>query len=134
MLWDCSERLSWAIYDEALSAALNKTAKTSDRTVRDPFSLLSWLYEVARVEESRDGSTRSRCASITGWCRFIPSRMATAATPGSWDLLVMRLGGEWFSWGSANLDDAGAVRQHYIAALQAADNHDVGPLLAFARS
>jgi fido (protein-threonine AMPylation protein) len=50
------------------------------------------------------------------------------------DLLVMRLGGEWFSWGSANLDDAGAVRQHYIAALQAADNHDVGPLLAFARS
>jgi hypothetical protein len=29
---------------------------------------------------------------------------------------------------------AGAVRQRYIAALQAADNHDIGPLLAFARS
>jgi Fic-DOC domain mobile mystery protein B len=50
------------------------------------------------------------------------------------DLLVMRLGGERFSWGSANLQDAGAVRQRYIAALQAADDHDIGPLLAFARS
>ena len=46
----------------------------------------------------------------------------------------MRLGGERFSWGSANLQDAGAVRKRYIAALQAADNHDIGPLLAFARS
>jgi Fic-DOC domain mobile mystery protein B len=50
------------------------------------------------------------------------------------DLLVMRLGGERFSWGSANLQDAGTVRQRYIAALKAADNHDIGPLLAFARS
>jgi len=50
------------------------------------------------------------------------------------DLLVMRLGGERFSWGSANLQDAGEVRRRYIAALQAADNHDIGPLLAFARS
>jgi Fic-DOC domain mobile mystery protein B len=50
------------------------------------------------------------------------------------DLLVMSLGGERFSWGSANLPDAGDVRSRYIAALQAADNHDIGPLLAFARS
>lgn len=50
------------------------------------------------------------------------------------DLLVMRLGGERFSWGSANLQDAGDLRQRYIAALQAADKHDIGPLLAFARS
>jgi len=50
------------------------------------------------------------------------------------DLLVMRLGRERFSWGSTNLQDAGAVRQRYIAALQAADDHDLGPLLAFARS
>jgi Fic-DOC domain mobile mystery protein B len=50
------------------------------------------------------------------------------------DLLVMRLGGERFSWGSANLQDAGDLRQRYIAALQAADKHDFGPLLAFARS
>jgi Fic-DOC domain mobile mystery protein B len=50
------------------------------------------------------------------------------------DLLVMSLGGERFSWGSANLQDAGGVRHRYITALQAADNHDVGPLLAFARS
>jgi hypothetical protein len=45
----------------------------------------------------------------------------------------MRLGGERFSWGSTNLQDAGAVRQSYIAALQAADDHNIGPLLAFAR-
>jgi Fic-DOC domain mobile mystery protein B len=50
------------------------------------------------------------------------------------DLLVMRLGEKRFSWGSANLQDAGEVRRRYIAALQAADNHDLGPLLAFARS
>jgi hypothetical protein len=36
--------------------------------------------------------------------------------------------------GSANLQDAGALRRAYITALRAADNHDIGPLLAFARS
>ncbi len=50
------------------------------------------------------------------------------------DLLVMRLGRERFTWGSAGLRDAGQARRRYIAALQAADNHDRGPLLAFARS
>ena len=50
------------------------------------------------------------------------------------DLLVMRLGGGRFSWGRESLRDDGALRQRYIAALQAADNHDIGPLLAFARS
>ena len=50
------------------------------------------------------------------------------------DLLVLRLGGERFSWGSANLQAAGDVRGRYIEALKAADNHDFGPLLAFARS
>ena len=50
------------------------------------------------------------------------------------DLLLIRLERERFSWGSANLQDAGTVRQRYIAALKAADKHDIGPLLAFARS
>ena len=50
------------------------------------------------------------------------------------DLLIMSLGRDRFSWGSANLQDAGALRRAYINALQAADNHDIGPLLAFARS
>lgn len=50
------------------------------------------------------------------------------------DLLVMSLGGDRFSWGSVNLQDVGALRRAYITALQAADNHDIGPLLAFARS
>lgn len=50
------------------------------------------------------------------------------------DLLIMQLGGERFTWGSANLQDASEVRKRYIAALKAADNHDLGPLLAFSRS
>jgi Fic-DOC domain mobile mystery protein B len=50
------------------------------------------------------------------------------------DLLVMQLGGERFSWGRANLRDASKVRQRYIAALKAADNHDIRSLLLFARS
>jgi fido (protein-threonine AMPylation protein) len=50
------------------------------------------------------------------------------------DLLVMRLGGERFTWGSAGLRDPGGVRRRYIEALQEADRHDIGPLLAFARS
>ena len=49
------------------------------------------------------------------------------------DLLVMQLGQKRFSWGRANLQQAGDVRRRYIDALHAADNHDIGPLLEFAR-
>jgi len=50
------------------------------------------------------------------------------------DLLVMELGRERFSWGRANLQAVGDVRGRYIMALKAADRHDIGLLLAFARS
>jgi Fic-DOC domain mobile mystery protein B len=50
------------------------------------------------------------------------------------DLLIERLGGESFSWGGGSLTDVGELRTAYVAALQAADNHDIGPLIAFARS
>ena len=50
------------------------------------------------------------------------------------DLLILQLGGERFTWGSANLQDAGEVRRRYIESLRAADGHDLGPLLHFARS
>jgi Fic-DOC domain mobile mystery protein B len=50
------------------------------------------------------------------------------------DLLVMQLGGERFTWGRVTLQDAGEVRRRYIDALQAADQHDLVALLAFARS
>ena len=50
------------------------------------------------------------------------------------DLLVMHLGGARFTWGSARLEDAGEVRRRYIEALRAADQHDLAPLVAFARS
>lgn len=50
------------------------------------------------------------------------------------DLLAERLGRPRFTWGGANLIDANATRQRYIAALRAADGRDIAPLLAFARS
>jgi Fic-DOC domain mobile mystery protein B len=50
------------------------------------------------------------------------------------DIIVMNFGEERFSWGSAQLRDAGNLRRRYIDALQAADNHDIGPLIEFARS
>ena len=39
------------------------------------------------------------------------------------DLIVMRLGGERFTWGSVSLHDAGETRQRYIQALRAARTH-----------
>lgn len=50
------------------------------------------------------------------------------------DLLVDRLGGEPFSWSGGSLADVGELRARYVAALRAADDHDIGPLLEFARS
>ena len=50
------------------------------------------------------------------------------------DLLAMRLGRDRFSWGRESLRDGGAMRRSYIAALQAADNHDFDRLMTFARA
>lgn len=50
------------------------------------------------------------------------------------DLLAERLGQPRFTWGSRSLVDATAMRQRYIAALQAADARDYVPLLTFTRS
>ena len=50
------------------------------------------------------------------------------------DLVVVRLGREAFTWGRRNLTDVSETRTRYIAALRAADDHDIEPLLEFARS
>jgi len=50
------------------------------------------------------------------------------------DLLIERLGGKAFTWGGGSLKDRGTLRNKYIGALQAADGHDIAPLLAFVRS
>ncbi len=50
------------------------------------------------------------------------------------DLLITELGNTRFTWGRANLDAAGDVRSRYIDSLKSADNRDLEPLLAFARS
>ncbi|MFK4719368.1 Fic-DOC domain mobile mystery protein B [Bradyrhizobium niftali] len=50
------------------------------------------------------------------------------------DLLIEKLGAEPFTWGSGSIHDTGTLRTTYIKALKAADNHDFGLLLAFARA
>ena len=50
------------------------------------------------------------------------------------DLLAVRLGLRRFTWGSGNLLEPVETRRQYIAALRAADAHEIGPLLAFSRS
>ncbi|MCP4319454.1 MAG: mobile mystery protein B [Hyphomicrobiales bacterium] len=50
------------------------------------------------------------------------------------DMLIELLGGEPFTWGGGSLADVGELRKNYIAALQAADGFNIGPLLEFARS
>ncbi len=50
------------------------------------------------------------------------------------DLLVGRLGQPPFPWGRQSLLSAGETRARYVAALKTADNHNLAPLLLFARS
>jgi len=50
------------------------------------------------------------------------------------DLLAVALDQPRFTWGSTSLVEAAATRTAYITALKAADNYDVEPLLAFART
>jgi Fic-DOC domain mobile mystery protein B len=50
------------------------------------------------------------------------------------DLLAKQLGRPPFSWGSASLVDATTTRKAYVAALRAADQHDLAALVLFARS
>lgn len=50
------------------------------------------------------------------------------------DLLARQLGRPSFTWGRNNLTAAGETRARYVEALRAADAHDIGPLLEFARS
>jgi Fic-DOC domain mobile mystery protein B len=50
------------------------------------------------------------------------------------DLLAVQLGQPRFTWGGADLQNARGGRKNYIEALQDADGHNLGPLIAFARS
>lgn len=49
------------------------------------------------------------------------------------DLLAARLERPRFSWGSGDIAEPFSTRAAYIAALKAADAHDIAPLLRFAR-
>jgi Fic-DOC domain mobile mystery protein B len=50
------------------------------------------------------------------------------------DVLAVQLGCPRFTWGRANLQTEGGVRDRYISALKCADLNDIMPLIAFARS
>jgi Fic-DOC domain mobile mystery protein B len=50
------------------------------------------------------------------------------------DLLARQLGRPNLTWGRMSLVDSGEIRARYVEALRAADHHDIGPLLRFARS
>jgi len=50
------------------------------------------------------------------------------------DLLLVKLGQERFTWGRLSLVNVGETRSQYVAALRAADAHDIKPLLSFVRS
>src|ERR1700753_1133596 len=50
------------------------------------------------------------------------------------DLLLVRMGRPRFTWGRSAVRAPDEMRRSYIAALKAADSHDFGPLLAFART
>jgi Fic-DOC domain mobile mystery protein B len=50
------------------------------------------------------------------------------------DVLLAKVGAANFSWGRADIVSAGATRETYLHALQAADAGNIAPLLAFVRS
>lgn len=51
------------------------------------------------------------------------------------DLLAVRLGRPRFTWGRESIGTVGSeIRKNYVTSLRAADNHDIAPLLRFARS
>lgn len=50
------------------------------------------------------------------------------------DLIAEKLGRAPLSWGGGSLAAIGDLRARYIAALRAADNHDLSALIEFARS
>jgi len=50
------------------------------------------------------------------------------------DLIAIQLGNPPFSWGQETLTDTSQTRSQYIETLRCADQHDIQPLLTFARS
>jgi Fic-DOC domain mobile mystery protein B len=50
------------------------------------------------------------------------------------DLLIIQLGEPPFTWGGGSLRETTDLRSAYVSALRAADNYDIQPLLAFART
>lgn len=153
------EAQSWAfsrkrdVLDEALLTSLHKRMygnvwswagehRTSGKNIGDvdtyriPTELRELLDNCRYWIDNKTYEPDEIAARFHHWLVFIHcypngnGRHARLAT----DLLLTQMGEVHFSWGGANLVDAGEVRTRYIEALQAADRHDIGPLLGFVRS
>lgn len=117
------------------------TYRTSDKNLGVPrATILSRLYEVfdnvgywARAETFAPDEIAARFHHGLVFIHPFPNGN------GRWsrlmaDLLLARLGQPRFTLGDSPLRTPGEARAAYISALQAADQHDFAPLVAFLRS
>jgi hypothetical protein len=87
--------------------------------------------EASHAPDTRDNTASQRNAALLSE-RF-PNGNSRHAREMA-DLLIERLGGDAFTWGSGSLQDTGALRTKYVNALKAADEHDMTLLMDFVRS
>jgi murein L,D-transpeptidase YcbB/YkuD len=100
--------------------------------VEDPLKLAEVILS------HRLGWDRTKIDSVVGTGKLtnvnLPKPLPVLLLYWTVDLLIERLGGQSFTWGGGAIGDVGELRARYIAALRAADDHDINPLIAFARS
>jgi Fic-DOC domain mobile mystery protein B len=104
--WQVQPRLAEAL-DNARYSVANKTYSPDEIAVR-------FHHALVFIHPFPNGNGR--------WSRLMA------------DLLAVRLGQPRFTWGRSALCAPDETRRAYIDALKAADNHEFGPLLEFARS
>ncbi len=115
--------------------------RTSERNIGvDPYQIVSDLQQL--INDARYWVEHTTYPSDEIAVRFSHRLVAIHPFPNgngrfsrlAGDLLAQQLGQPPFSWGRTNLTNTSETRAQYIDALHAADNHDIGPLLNFARS
>jgi Fic-DOC domain mobile mystery protein B len=107
--------IKWPLIQPRLYEALEQTGYWIENKTFSPDEIAArFQHALVFIHPFPDGNGR--------WSRLMA------------DILVVKLGQKRFTWGRTTLRAAGDTRSAYIAALKAADNHDLAALLAFARS
>lgn len=107
--------IDWSLIPQELSKLLNDCRYWIENETYEPDEIAArFHHKIVGIHCYPNGNGRH-------------GRLAT-------DLLLVALGRPRFSWGRESLVDASETRQRYVAALRAADGHDLAPLLAFIRS